>query len=341
MGTLQRTIICPTVGSKEVAAHRTMVSECQPRRSGFQACKYPHRQRVCTGILTRESHGLKHMTVCRAYRSSNGNGSRAEKFNESDEDYINSSVLEAVEVKSGSDGFVFKMRDGKFMKCVHNNPQGGYLPDCAPHPAIVLKMEDDSRLVFPIIVSEMPSVILMAALRNVHHARPTMYQVAKEMTEKMGYQVKLVRITERVDDAYLAQLYMSKACRASFSEFLFLFCVVKFWVGNEADSISFDLRPSDAINIAVICKVPIQVNKYLVQDDGMRILEDVKSLNHGLGSDGLLFSEAADRPSGPSLESTEFNLLRNMIVAADEERYNDAARWRDELTRLRAKRNWA
>ncbi|KAL9250623.1 Bifunctional nuclease 1-like protein [Drosera capensis] len=309
MGTLQRTIICPTVGSKEVGAHRTMVSECQPRRSRFHACKYPHRQRVCTGILTRESHGLKHMTVCCAYRSSNGNGSRAENFNESDEDYINSSVLEAVEVKSGSDGFMFKMRDGKFMKCVHNNLQGGYLPDCAPHPAIVLKMEDDSGLLFPIIVSEMPSVILMAALRNVHHARPTMYQVAKEMTEKMGYQVKLVRITGRV--------------------------------GNEADSISFDLRPSDAINIAVICKVPIQVNKDLVQDDGMRILEDVKSLNHGLGSDGLLFSQAADRPSGPSLESTEFNLLRNMIVAADEERYNDAARWRDELTRLRAKRNWA
>lgn len=44
------------------------------------------------------------------------------------------------------------MRDGKHLRCVHNNPQGGNLPDYAPHPAIVLKMEDGSDLLLPIIV---------------------------------------------------------------------------------------------------------------------------------------------------------------------------------------------
>lgn len=105
----------------------------------------------------------------------------------------------AVEVRSGSDGFSIKMRDGRNLKCVHNNPQGGHLPDYSPHPAIVLKMEDGSGLLLPIIVCmyflhelsiiivrfgfasslecnllcfsviavEMPSVMLMAALRNV------------------------------------------------------------------------------------------------------------------------------------------------------------------------------
>jgi len=58
----------------------------------------------------------------------------------------------AVEVKSGSDGFLIKMRDGRNLRCVHNNPQGGNLPDYAPHPAIVLKMEDGSDLLLPIIV---------------------------------------------------------------------------------------------------------------------------------------------------------------------------------------------
>ena len=58
----------------------------------------------------------------------------------------------AVEVKSGSDGFMIKMRDGKNLRCVHNNPHGGPLPDYAPHPAIVLKMEDGSDLLLPIIV---------------------------------------------------------------------------------------------------------------------------------------------------------------------------------------------
>jgi len=58
----------------------------------------------------------------------------------------------AVEVKSGSDGFTIKMSDGRLLKCVHNSPQGGHLPDYASHPAIVLKMEDGTDLLLPIIV---------------------------------------------------------------------------------------------------------------------------------------------------------------------------------------------
>ena len=61
-------------------------------------------------------------------------------------------VFHVVEVKNGSDGFVIKMRDGRHLRCVHNNPQCGHLPDNAPHPAIVLKMEDGTGLLLPIIV---------------------------------------------------------------------------------------------------------------------------------------------------------------------------------------------
>jgi hypothetical protein len=57
-----------------------------------------------------------------------------------------------VEVKSGGDGFIVKMRDGRHLRCVHNSPHGGLLPDYAPHPAIVLKMEDGTGLLLPIIV---------------------------------------------------------------------------------------------------------------------------------------------------------------------------------------------
>ncbi|CAL5441718.1 unnamed protein product [Camellia sinensis] len=73
------------------------------------------------------------------------------------------------------------------------------------------------------------------AKSNQRLARPTMYQVVKEMVDKMGYAVKVVRVTKRVHEAYFAQLYLTK-------------------LGNETESVSFDLRPSDAINIAVICK---------------------------------------------------------------------------------------
>ena len=263
----------------------------------------------------------KSKTVHCSFNSpSNGSGSTAENFDEKDEDYVNSSVVEAVEVRSGADGFMIKMRDGRHLRCIHNSPHGGLLPDYAPHPAIVLKMEDGTGLLLPIIVLEMPSVLLMAALRNVHIARPTLYQVVKEMIDKMGYEVRAVRVTKRVHEAYFAQLYISK-------------------VGNDSECTSFDLRPSDAINIAVRCKVPIQVNKYLAYSDGMRVIESGKLSTQSPGSDGPLFTEL-DRPSGkPCTETKEFNLLHNMLKAVVEERYQDAALWRDKLNQLRAGKN--
>ncbi|XP_043711078.1 bifunctional nuclease 2-like [Telopea speciosissima] len=327
MGTLQRPVVCPIVRSKQVGAFTLPVNgsfmKARTFRSGFWGFKGRLRDGVKVRNFFHQGHTEKCWTVhCSFSSSSNGNGSMAENFNENDEEYVNSSVVEAVEVKSGPEGFMIKMRDGKRIRCVHNNPQSGHLPDYAPHPAIVLKMEDGSDLFLPIIVLEMPSVMLMAAVRNVQIARPTVYQVVKEMIEKMGYVVKLVRVTKRVHEAYFAQLYLTK-------------------VGEGTKCVSFDLRPSDAINIAVRCQVPIQVNKYLVSSDGMRIVEPAKLAAQTPLSDGLLFTEL-DRPGGqPCVETKEFDLVRNMLIAAVEERYRDAAQWRDKLTQLRSsKRNW-
>ncbi|KAL8148592.1 hypothetical protein AgCh_005813 [Apium graveolens] len=215
--------------------------------------------------------------------------------------------INQVEVKSSADGFMIKMRDGRHLRCAHNNPHGGHLPDYAPHPAIVLKMEDGTGLLLPIIVLEMPSALLMAAMRSVQIARPTMYQVVKEMIDKMGYSVKLVRVTKRIHEAYFSRLYLTK-------------------VDDETENISFDLRPSDAINIAVRCKVPIQVNKFLAYSDGMKIIEPAKISIPG-SSDGLIFTEL-DRPNGqPCVETKEFDLVCNMLKAAIEERYSDAGKF--------------
>ncbi|KAK2994139.1 hypothetical protein RJ640_020944 [Escallonia rubra] len=309
MSSLQGPVICPAVHAKQTGAYKLPVNgplmKAKLLRSGFWASEGISNCRVNVG----KPHWRKGKAVrCSFSSSSNGNGSMAESFNENDADYVNSSVVEAVEVKSSPDGFMIKMRDGRHLRCVHNNPQGGHLPDYAPHPAIVLKMEDGTGLLLPIIVLEMPSVLLMAAVRNVQIARPTMYQVVKEMIDKMGYEVKLVRVTKRL--------------------------------GEKAEYVSFDLRPSDAINIAVRCKVPIQVNKFLAYSDGMRVIESAKLSIQGTASDGLLFTQL-DRPNGqPCVETKEFNLVRNMLIAAVEERYRDAAQWRDKLTQLRSQRNW-
>ncbi|XP_014504471.1 bifunctional nuclease 1 [Vigna radiata var. radiata] len=319
MNSVQGPVVCPSVRAKQVAPMIGAVKMNLRRiRSEFWGLS---GVKTKPGFLSCRINTAKCKTVHCSFNSpSNDSGSAAGNFNENDEDYVTSSVIEAVEVKSGSDGFIIKMRDGRHLRCVHNNPQGGHLPDYAPHPAIVLKMEDGTGLLLPIIVLEMPSVLLMAAIRNVPIARPTLYQVVRDMIDKMGYEVKLVRVTRRVHEAYFAQLYLTK-------------------VGNAAECVSFDLRPSDAINIAVRCKVPIQVNKYLAYSDGMRVIESGKLSTQLPGMDGRLFTEM-DRPSGqPCVETTEFNLLHNMLKAVVEERYKDAALFRDKLNQLRAGKN--
>lgn len=326
MGVIQGPVICrPVVKSKHAGVSalpvNTSVTKGGLQRSGFWGSNMTCNAVVKAGTLFRQpsDHDRTGRFTCCSSRSSSDNNIFG-NFSEKDEEYVNSSVIEAVEVKSGSDGFMIKMRDGRHVRCVHNTPQEGQLPDYAPHPAIVLKMEDGSDLLLPIIVLEMPTIMLMAAVRNIQIARPTIYNIIQEMIDKMGYEARLVRVTKRVNEAYFAQLYLTK-------------------VDNEKEFVSLDLRPSDAINIAVRCKVAIQVNKHLAQTDGMRVIEPKKkAMLVSLPSEGLLFTKL-DRPDGhPCLETKEFILVRNMLIAAVEERYGDAARWRDKLRLLRTKR---
>ncbi|KAJ1266098.1 hypothetical protein BS78_08G125300 [Paspalum vaginatum] len=250
--------------------------------------------------------------------SSDGDGAAAADFDASGEEFVDSTVIEAVELRSVSDGFVIKMRDGKNLRCVQNNPRVLRLRDSAPHHAIVLKMEDGSDLLLPIIVMETPSIMLLAALRNIRIPRPTIYNVVMEMTARMGYEVRFVRITEMVHDAYYSRLYLAK-------------------IGNHEDTISFDLKPSDAINIAFRCKVPIQVNRRIAYNNGLKVVPP-KPAESFIGSDDIQITRL-DRPDDqPCSEAQEFDLVRNMLIAAVEERYKDAAQYRDQLFMLRSKK---
>ncbi|KAL1811566.1 hypothetical protein ACET3Z_021631 [Daucus carota] len=321
MSSVQGHVIFPVaVRAKQTKVHTP------PANGLSRKCKFSSRFWGVKGLTCRKTnvgnrlklHTVK-VVMCSFSSSSDGNGSMAENSNENAE-YVNCTVTDAVEVKGSPDGFMIKMSNGQQLRCAHNNDETKTPTNFSPHPAIVLKMEDGTGLLLPVIVLEMQSALLMVALKDVKVARPTMYEVVMQMIERMGYTPKIVRITERVNEAYFSQLYLTK-------------------LGDETQNISVDLRPSDALNIAVRCKVPIQVNKNLVYRDGMRVIETT-SIFHGPLSDGIVSTELdpkLDRPSGqPCLETEEFNLLRNMWVAAAEERYDDAAEWREKLSEFRS-----
>ncbi|KAM3224054.1 hypothetical protein ACQJBY_057442 [Aegilops geniculata] len=268
------------------------------------------RRRACGGVspgdgydgVSRRFFGAptqQHSTsfwpvFCSYGSSSDGDGAPPANFDASGEEFVDSSVMEAVELRCVSDGFVIRMRDGRNLRCVQNNPRVLRLRDSTPHHAIVLKMEDGSDLLLPIIVMETPSIMLLAALRNIRIPRPTIYNVVKEMTEMMGYTI-----------------------------------------GNEEETISFDLKPSDAINIAFRCKVPIQVNKRIAYNNGLKVIQP-KPTGSYMNSDQIQYTRLDKPGDQPCFEAQEFDLVRGMLIAAVEERYKDAAQYRDRLLMFRA-----
>ncbi|XP_066359295.1 bifunctional nuclease-like isoform X2 [Miscanthus floridulus] len=311
-----------SVADARVSGHLQLLRRVRLRGTG-SACAglQATTRRFFSSLQQRHGHGRTigwpaRCTLGGSSSDGDGDGAAAADFDASGEEFVDSSVMEAVELRSMSDGgFVIKMRDGKNLRCVQNNPRVLRLRDSAPHHAIVLKMEDGSDLLLPIIVMETPSIMLLAALRNIRIPRPTIYNVVLEMTARMGYEVRLVRITEMVHDAYYSRLYLAK-------------------IGNDQDTISFDLKPSDAINIAFRCKVPIQVNRRIAYNNGLKVVQP-KAAESYVGSDDIQITRPDDQHCS---EAQEFDLVRNMLIAAVEERYKDAAQYRDQLFTLRSKK---
>ncbi|GLT82572.1 hypothetical protein SLE2022_009360 [Rubroshorea leprosula] len=176
-------------------------------------------------------------------------------------------------------------------------------------PTIFLKISCDGDFLLPILVGDYAIERIIEALWGDDSGdSPDLFQFVTNVVEKLGYEVRMVRITDRVMNTYFAKLYIGKP--------------------GESDILSVDARPSDAINLANRCKAPIYVNKQIVLADAVRIgrVHDRKP------SYDVFLDSAAD---GPDLLSTELELVRNIELAVKEERYDDAAMWRDKLMKLR------
>ncbi|KAH9662515.1 BFN domain-containing protein [Citrus sinensis] len=96
--------------------------------------------------------------------------------------------------------------------------------------------------------------------------------------------------------------------------------------------ISVDVRPSDAINVANRCEAPIYVSKHIVLKDAIRIGYGMGRAHRAKATYDVSLDSAAE---GPDSVTEEFDLVKNMDIAVREERYNDAAKFRDKLLKLR------
>lgn len=99
MGSLQGPVVCPSVRSKLVGfSSLPMMGPIHARciRSEFWGLKEFNGSKAKANIFSFQINARKCKTVqCSFNSSSNGSGSMAENFNEKDEEYVNSSIVEA------------------------------------------------------------------------------------------------------------------------------------------------------------------------------------------------------------------------------------------------------
>ncbi|XP_022971524.1 bifunctional nuclease 2-like [Cucurbita maxima] len=180
-------------------------------------------------------------------------------------------------------------------------------------PTVFLKISCNGDFLLPIVVGEYAIEKLIDCQLGIENGdAPDLFQFIQDLIVKVGYQVTTARITERVMNTYFARLFLKK--------------------DGEYETLSVDARPSDALNVAYRCKIPVLVSKQIVYEDAIRVSYGFGRVRERKSCYDILLDSAAD---GPNFLSEELDMLKNMKMAIYEERYKDAAVWRDKLTKLR------
>ncbi|KAJ0966929.1 hypothetical protein J5N97_023846 [Dioscorea zingiberensis] len=180
-------------------------------------------------------------------------------------------------------------------------------------PTIFLKIACDEDLLLPVVVGENAIDKLMDSFAEDEHEEcPDLYQSVQDLVGKLGSVVKMVRITKRVVNTYYARIFFEKF--------------------EDRTDFSIDARPSDAITVAKRSKAPIYVSKDVVLKDAIKNLYGTWRGTSIKTVYDVTLDSAAD---GPDDLVEELDLMKKMDIAVMEERYEDAAIWKDELTKLR------
>lgn len=80
----------------------------------------------------------------------------------------------------------------------------------------------------------------------------------------------------------------------------------------------------------------IQVNKELALGDGVRVVSEPEKLPSSIVTkNGQVITDMDKALAGDCQDAKEFIIIRNMYIAAVEERFIDAAKLRDELHQFR------
>lgn len=168
---------------------------------------------------------------------------------------------------------------------------------------------EEEEQVLPICMGPAEAQSIAVAFNAMVFSRPITHDLFRNVLEDLGCEVTQVQITELRDGTFYARLFIRQAS------------------GEIRD---VDARPSDAIGIALRYQAPIYVHEAVMAEAGITVKQmQLSGMNDWGGGE-----EEQAEPAPPH-QTPEERLSADLKRAVAEERYEDAARIRDQLQGLR------
>lgn len=165
---------------------------------------------------------------------------------------------------------------------------------------VMLQGKGDDKRTLPIFIGAPEAQAIALHLEHVAVPRPLTHDILKTIMDNLECRMKRIEICALRDSTFFANLILE-------------------WNGVES---MIDARPSDAIALALRCAAPIYVAEEVME------------------SAGVMLDEATSKSAVPKAEEPAHRLTpaeaikQRLAQAVAEERYEDAAKLRDELKKL-------
>ncbi|NLG15940.1 MAG: hypothetical protein GX556_01260 [Fibrobacter sp.] len=164
---------------------------------------------------------------------------------------------------------------------------------------ILLRGEDDKRSL-PISIGQLEAQSIAIELNQIPFPRPLTHDLFKTVLLELDCKLIRIEITDLIDETFYAKLIIRKNDR----------------------ELEIDSRPSDAIALALRFSSPIYVEEKVMDEAGVIITEEST----------IEEKPAAEEEPAEETELTPLEALQKQLkTAIQEERYEDAARIRDEI----------
>lgn len=175
---------------------------------------------------------------------------------------------------------------------------------------VLLKGDADERAL-PIFIGAAEAQSIAIFINGVNMPRPLTHDLLKNTLDFLECRLMRIEICDLKEGTFFARLILDR----------------------DGVLMTMDCRPSDAIALALRCSAPIFAARHVVEEAG-RVFEDEDLADAGEDATGWA-KEGAKAKKASHEKSPLESLKAQLEQAVADERYEEAARLRDEIQRLK------